>query len=238
MSAKKILFVCLVAILHGQVQRTRGHESRIIGGDIVSSNTKYPSQCSLRYLGDHACGCIVLTENHILTAASCTSALLGNRLSAHVGTTHVTTGGQNYELGDVTNHPDYVNNDPATPDIAIVTQDEVTPPGSAAVIIGWGYTANLEPISPSLMEANLTVRDLAECATIYAGEVTITDTKVCADVPQGGVGYCNRVCLDAGDVGDPGPERGDARVDSRETLQCGALGRGPRDDAMQDVGHQ
>jgi hypothetical protein len=46
------------------------------------------------------------------------------------------------------------------------------------------------PISPNLLEIELTVRDHEECAGIYAPDVALTDAQICADVPEGGKGVC------------------------------------------------
>lgn len=46
--------------------------------------------------------------------------MLISSLSVHVGSNHVNGGGQNYDVGRVIEHPDFVPQDLSTPDLALV----------------------------------------------------------------------------------------------------------------------
>ncbi len=61
-----------VVVLLVIVVATRGHRMPyIIGGDDVQVPGTYPWQGSLTFLGSHSCGCVLLTDQWVLTAGHC-----------------------------------------------------------------------------------------------------------------------------------------------------------------------
>ncbi|KAF4521102.1 hypothetical protein B566_EDAN009057 [Ephemera danica] len=183
-------------------------QERILNGDLVQSPEEYPFKCNLRRLGRFTCGCVIISDTWVLTSARCVDGFLVRDLSISVGSNHLNVDDTVYEVNSRTQHFDFQTNDFFSPDIAAVevkgpmimdmltvgpvtlpVQDEPSPTGAAAVVIGWGFTAAGGPESPSLMEANATIMDHAQCASWYAGEGVISNEIVCTTNTGGGV--CN-----------------------------------------------
>lgn len=93
-------------------------QGRIVGGDAVSINS-FPWTLSLRRLGSHRCGAVIISANRALSAAHCTVGIDGNGFEIRAGSTQHGSGGQLIPTSDVINHPQF-NSETLNNDISVI----------------------------------------------------------------------------------------------------------------------
>lgn len=93
-------------------------QGRIVGGDAVSINS-FPWTLSLRRLGAHRCGAVIIAANRALSAAHCTAGIDGNGFEVRAGSTQHTNGGQLIPTSEVIEHPQF-NAETLNNDISII----------------------------------------------------------------------------------------------------------------------
>ncbi|XP_055321370.1 chymotrypsin-1-like [Sitodiplosis mosellana] len=206
------LFICAVQslsvysysardILYAPQEPSSGY---IVGGE-EAEDGQAPFQCSMQYNDRHVCGCAILSEKWILTAAHC---LMGG-IKVLVGTNSLTSGGTQYEIEKVIRHESY-GDPPYAYDIGLIqvkgsiefndkvkpieySADEV-PEGSVAQLTGWGRLSTSGSVPDKLQVLNLTVISTPECREINGD--TVHDSHLCT-FNKAGEGACY------GDSGGP-----------------------------------
>ncbi|XP_047525675.1 chymotrypsin-1-like [Pieris napi] len=213
---KIILFLGLIGVAVGK----RDIQQTILGGqDAPEGLANW--QASIRFgYWQHNCGASVLNERWLLTAAHCMYSYgqYLSMLSVVVGTNHLRSGGQRYNLESYILHENYnpstqandlcllktttpiVYNDKVQP--AVMPTQE-TPPGSNLMLTGWGEMGTDGDIPDNLQMLNFTSIGTNECDQKYkefygkrGKSFPITDKQLCMTAKQG-TGGCK------GDSGGP-----------------------------------
>ncbi|XP_048515150.1 trypsin-1-like [Athalia rosae] len=196
-----------------------------VSGRIVNGTTAKPGerpfQVSLQRLSRfHFCGGSVLNANYVITAGHCVEGESARWLLVVAGTNDVF----DYDQGIVRSvrrikiHENYNAADAWRNDIALLelaeplleipnvvryvklpSADQSLKTGDAAVVSGWGRDRSGGQ-SPKLLQiVTIEISDQDYCKRIYVAEagLEVSDSQVCADVPEGGKGSCQ------GDSGGP-----------------------------------
>lgn len=121
--ALKMVFLSM-AVVHGEsdkmwwfdynisidpVPGIRGdNPERIIGGISVHNIEHYPFVCSIRLKGAHVCGCSIISEQHVITAAHCVKKThLSKLLQICTGDHRFEKGQQLHNISLIISHPDF-----------------------------------------------------------------------------------------------------------------------------------
>jgi len=188
---------------------------RIIGG-IIADPGEFPSIISLRYLGTHRCGGMILSKTHVLTAAHCVTGVLPGSLNCWAGAHNNNQPEESQQRIGVRTivvhsawHEETINNDIAILTLAgafdfnvrvqpIHIAYEGHEPSGPVMNIGWGLLANGAVLPPvQLHKVQIEMHNRTECQRIYAGVNAITPAMICAADPDRNAGSCN------GDSGSP-----------------------------------
>jgi len=180
---------------------------RIVGGADAKTN-EFPWRCYLktdRY--SFFCGCSVISNNWILTAAHCTQAVMplqpGDTLYAVVGdhdrSTSSETSSQQIAIAQVFDHPNYddqtMDNDVSLLKVRsqIAFSNTISPvclpfnyanddfDGTTVTASGWGTTSQGGQVSNTLKEVDLPVLTTQQCSRYYPGQ--ITENMICTYNP-------------------------------------------------------
>ncbi|KAI4877794.1 hypothetical protein NFI96_012648, partial [Prochilodus magdalenae] len=189
----------------------------IVGGEDVSSQTRWPWQVSLHSSGYHRCGGSIITPSWIVTAAHCFRLLSEpNQWTVYAG--YLTQSEMRFVTGQsvsqIISHPGYDAsthaNDIAlmklrTPLILDFNVQPVCLPNAGisfsaptdGFITGWGSQVNQGYGSNVLQEARVSLISRSVCNSwqVYNGK--ITNAMICAGQLEGGVDSCQ------GDSGGP-----------------------------------
>jgi len=212
----------LSIVLLGFIAATYGYPAaprfphRIVGGELARPN-EFPFLLTIRFLGSHYCGGIILDANTGITAAHCTKAGLPLLYTVFAGKHRQyaeDVGQQNRTITRFIAHEGY-NEQLLTNDIAlfkvnapfelndIVQKINLPPPNHTArgfgVAAGWGLISENGIPADYLRRVTLPFVSDDECRTAYAPIGNhVDETMVCAgDIVNGGKDACN------GDSGGP-----------------------------------
>lgn len=193
---------------------------RIINGQEVTPNS-VPWQCRLSLLmpdgARYFCGCSVISEQWILTAAHCTQGIaevtvtIGDHsISASDNTESETTVDKSQVRINNQWNSNTLQNDISLIQVPTVTFTDAIQPicvaandptnlhiGDRLTVTGWGITADGAPsVSNVLNAANVTGISKADCAAYY-GTANIKDSQLCTNAPVDQQSTCS------GDSGGP-----------------------------------
>jgi secreted trypsin-like serine protease len=197
----------------------------IVGGNPADPG-EYPWQVALVGPGQPAatgqfCGGSLVDENWVLTAAHCTEGAAANQIEVIVGIHDLTKQeGQRIAVSQIIMHPRYVAADfdfdvallrlaePAVLTntvkpigLAAPANPSIYQPGVIATVTGWGTRAfGVADFPDVLHEVGVPIVSNQSCEANYAptwGAGTITNSMLCAGLPEGGKDACQ------GDSGGP-----------------------------------
>jgi len=176
-------------------------DQRIVGGENANI-ANHPYQCSLRNVGTHTCGCVLISATRALTAAHCGGGATSS-YSVLAGTSERTvqtcaTCALRNPVTNVVRHPNFANN-PAVGypnDIAILwfysiakntnidyiemaTSSDGSFVGQSCVVTGWGRQTAGGTLPTTLQDGKMTVTSNADCIAVW-GANRIRDDQLCA----------------------------------------------------------
>ncbi|KAG8237910.1 hypothetical protein J437_LFUL017782 [Ladona fulva] len=195
-------------------------KSRIVGGQFAQPH-EFPWLTAMIKERRLYCAGSLITRKHILTAAHCLKGFSKEDIMLALGghdrkdfyrgkDDEVET----RKIEKVAIHPQF-NASNYNNDLAIITMDKpvmfttrIRPiclpfreggnyTGNAAVVVGWGRTAESKPTSPFPQKVEVTVLSKSECDQSGYGPTRITDNMFCAGYLEGGKDSCQ------GDSGGP-----------------------------------
>lgn len=172
---------------------------------------------SIRYLGKHHCGGVIISTKHVLTSSKCLFPEADiSEFSIFAGSTN-RVWGEKQQLRYITNVTKHPNNDTTNPpknDIAVIfinepfkfndyvrsielpKQGAIPPAGALATLSGWGKTFYANNTFPEkLRSLEVVVVDQESCKQHYKG--LFRTGMMCAGTPGTGKDGCN------GDYGGP-----------------------------------
>ncbi|KAK4872603.1 hypothetical protein RN001_014632 [Aquatica leii] len=169
---------------------------RIIGGGIAADNA-FPYQIALLVNDEYHCSGSIISVKHVLTAGHCVDRSEPKELKVIVGTNNFKVDDQMYPVFLRHLHENYnrVNllNDIAVLYIkyGIILSEKVTViklsttqplAGSAAVVAGWGVTAETSaPVSVVLRNLNVTIKSPSDCVTALNGYPMQSPIMICTE---------------------------------------------------------
>ncbi|XP_055321368.1 chymotrypsin-1-like [Sitodiplosis mosellana] len=184
--------------------------NRIVGG-VDAEDGAAPFQCSLQVNKRHNCGCAIVSEKWVVTAAHCVAGQSAKNLEIYVGSNDLKNGGTSYKVEKIIAHEQY--NKPAYAyDIAVVRvqgsitfsdkvktieySSEEVPDGAVLQLTGWG-TLQVGGASPQLLQIiKLNAVQTERCKEIYGSSAPVHDSHICT-LTKVGEGACH------GDSGGP-----------------------------------
>ncbi|KAG9263113.1 transmembrane protease serine 2 [Astyanax mexicanus] len=192
-------------------------QTRIVGGEVVTSRTRWPWQVSLQSGGGHLCGGSIISSSWIVSAAHCFQSRPDpSQWTVFAGflTRNEMRSSPGNSVSHIISHAGY---DSRTNDNDIALMKLSTPlrlsssvgpvclPSAGldfsapreCYITGFGALFSQGPASNELREAKVTLinRSICNSRVVYNGQ--ITDTMICAGKLEGGVDACQ------GDSGGP-----------------------------------
>lgn len=199
-----MLRIALIALLFcialGQEQPVvqEIQDENIVGG-VVAGDSEFPYFVLID--GKVLCGGVLISENRVLTAATCVKDTYPS--TVRVGAT-TRTNGREVHVNCAVRHPKYeLYDDPYTviADLAVLhlVEDitDINPVGLNGNIyypnqkdqflqtMGFGVTESRNP-SGSLLKLETTLRPLDDCISVYPFTVIQKNQHLCANIPGGG----------------------------------------------------
>lgn len=175
-------------------------ESRISGGDAAKPN-EFPWMAHISLPSDKSCGGVLISCNHVLTAAHCIepfdkSSLLKNG-EITLGSVSPSKG-RSFSIREAIIHPDFdpdgfnsESKESIHNDLAILVLDESTrikpaplgsrppPPGAKGMLLGWGETESSSS-SPRLLKTTVSILENKACDGKIPKQYFDADSSVCA----------------------------------------------------------
>ncbi|VVC99412.1 vitellin-degrading protease-like [Leptidea sinapis] len=188
-------------------------DTRIVGGDDIDI-TAVPYQVSLLFRGRHTCGGAIIASDLVVTAAHCLIGSYPRDLQIRAGSSSSTSGGDVYQVGDFVYHANFtyskmdcdvgllwlstpfVFTDRVAP-IELFDQDEEIDDNDLTVVTGWGNIRESGGSPRTLQMALIPKVNPNQCTYAYSPLYKITESMLCAGLPQGGKDACQ------GDSGGP-----------------------------------
>ncbi|XP_055306211.1 chymotrypsin-1-like [Sitodiplosis mosellana] len=205
-----VLFCILQSILSAKLPSVQigfpPLSDRIVGGTDAEDG-QAPYQCSLQQNGRHFCGCAIISEQWILSAAHCLAIGI-NGVEVLVGTNDLQSGGTRYTpkkyiVHEKYNQPDFAN------DIGLIQVEKIefnkkvqpikysskfVEGGAALLATGWGRLSAGGQVPQLLQAINLTSITNEECT---AAQGDVVDASHLCTFTKAGEGVCS------GDSGGP-----------------------------------
>lgn len=186
-------------------------DGRIVGGEDANIED-YPYQLSLEWYGSHICGASIISKDFAVTAAHCTEGSDASQLSVRAGSSIREEGGTVIKVAMIQQNPNFnpstFDNDisilhletplelgPGVQPVVLPSATEVPADGADALVSGWGTLSSGGSPSSQLQVVTVQIVNQDECNSVYFGDVS--DTMICAGVPEGGKDSCQ------GDSGGP-----------------------------------
>ncbi|XP_031637916.1 chymotrypsin-1-like [Contarinia nasturtii] len=174
-----ILFCVLNSISGGSIPNVNVgyHDPFIVGGENARDG-QAPYQCSIQKNGRHFCGCAIINEQWILTAAHCIVSGMWNYATVLVGTNDLKSGGVRYEVQEHIVHEEYQSPSRYAHDIGLVRVEKMkftkkvqpikytsnyVESGAALKIFGWGMLGESSSYPEVLQTINTTALSQDEC---------------------------------------------------------------------------
>lgn len=190
----------------------------IVGGAPVSPGER-GYQVSLQNIDGHYCGGALISRDWVLTAAHCINEnLISVGFDVLLGTNDLESSEAILiRAAEVKVHELY-NSAGVEFDVALVRLATPAPAnlpllklateeimnaavnvGNLVTVSGWGFLNNNQELSPLLQQVSVPIADRATCSASYMDAVNteVTDTMLCAGLPEGGQDSC------FGDSGGP-----------------------------------
>lgn len=120
--------------------------NRVVGGKDASEG-EAPYQCSLQMNQKHFCGCLIISERWILSAAHCLDHTSAQYVDVLVGTNDLKNGGKYYKAKKFILHENF-NKPQYAYDIGLIKVNETIE-----------FNALVQPIEPSSEDADLIPKD-------------------------------------------------------------------------------
>ncbi|KAJ9048452.1 Transmembrane protease serine 6 [Entomophthora muscae] len=188
--------------------------SRVVGGTEVDPPFKYDFVVALLKFGRHKCGGTLYNSNTVITAAHCTTGkdrdhdILIHRHDFDLD--EKAENAKRFPIQSRHRHSDFdiatYQNDIAIwkikgtiPNTPTMPLDTGRTKHEMLVVVGWGATAENDPISSKLLEVHLPPYDMNSCVNDYKakGDDIFPAYQLCAGFPEGGKDACQ------GDSGGP-----------------------------------
>merc|ERR1711893_13651 len=211
-----IMFKLVVLAL--AVSQVLARSTKIVGGEDASPG-EFPHQCALEFAssGSHTCGCSILSDRWVITAAHCTQSS-ASRYQVVVGQHDRVTNNEGrpeiHYVSRIINHPNYGQGSGAFPnDISLIqlsTAIDMSNPfvsainlaegsqdyaGQRCIISGWGRLYGGGPLPNVLQKAETTVLSNSQCSSYWGSNINAG--HVCIFNSGDGITSCN------GDSGGP-----------------------------------
>ncbi|XP_055309483.1 chymotrypsin-2-like [Sitodiplosis mosellana] len=188
--------------------------SRIVGG-IVAKDGQAPYQCSMQRINPntnlyrHTCGCVIISEQWILSAAHCLAQGVYG-FDILVGTNDWQAGGTRYIPKKIITHKKY-NQPRYANDIVLIQVDKIefnekvqpikysakfVESGTPLLATGWGQLSAAGPIPQYLQAVNLTAISNEKCQADVGTDLNVDASHLCTFTREG-----EGVCF--GDSGGP-----------------------------------
>ncbi|KAL3276632.1 hypothetical protein HHI36_012004 [Cryptolaemus montrouzieri] len=203
-----ILFVISAVADYQKVIGENQISFRIIDG-FETDITEFPHQVSIVFNGSHHCGGSIIAPKYILTAAHCTHKVPAFFFIVRVGSSNINRGGRMHSVARVFTHPKFTvkfENDVAVlrlrravryghnvkPIQLAEENDKLPPPGTKALVSGWGRTiSNGTKMAPHLMALEVPIIAHEKCEELYSEKSYVIDEKMfCAGYEEGGADSC------------------------------------------------
>lgn len=183
----------------------------IVGGENVTI-TDYPYQVQVLINNEHSCGGSILNNKYILSAAHCFELYNASKVTVKVGSSYRTSGGEIFQVVNITSHPNFHPQKSLESDVAILelatnltygpgVAPTVVPSnatdfvdGDSAVATGWGFLVDEGEYADQLQAVTLPLITTETCQqSVYS--TAVTQKMFCAG--EGGKDTCT------GDDGGP-----------------------------------
>ncbi|XP_055301508.1 chymotrypsin-1-like [Sitodiplosis mosellana] len=183
--------------------------TRIVGG-VDAEDGAAPFQCSLQLNETHFCGCAIISDKWVVTAAHCVVGETAENLEVYVGSNDWKIGGTSYRVAEIIVHEElssFFANDIAVIRVqgSITLNDKVqtieysseeVPDGAVLQLTGWGRLQAGGVTPQHLQIIKLNAVQTEKCREIYSSSAPVHDSHICT-LNKVGEGACN------GDSGGP-----------------------------------